>query len=129
MGWIKAIFINVLTFLAVAPFVTFFVVWAISYLVYKSKKKATEMAMDITVFFLIAAVSAMFNEVFNTGVGFWLILLLLLLATGLLGNVQNRVKGRLDFAKLYRVIWRMGFLFLALVYVLLLLIGIIKGLF
>jgi hypothetical protein len=129
MEWIKAFLVNFIAFLAVAPFFSFIALWFISFVIYNNKKKATAIAMDITTFFLIAVVSVMFNEIFNTGLGFWIILLLFLIAAGLVGNAQNRLKGRLDIVKLYKVIWRIGFLILGVLYILFILIGIIKNIF
>lgn len=129
MAWIKSFLINIFSFFAVAPFILFFILWIIFFIVYKQKKKAMEIAMDITAVFLIIAVSSMYNDIFNSKIGFWLIALFYLLAIGLMGSAQNRLKGRLDFAKLYKVVWRVGFLILAFIYVLFVIIGIIKGLF
>lgn len=129
MGWLKAFLVNVFSFLSVAPFVSFFIVWIVVYFVYKQKKKATELAMDVTNVFLIIAVSAMYNEIFNSKLGFWIIALCLLLATGLIGNAQNRLKGRLDFPRIYKIVWRIGFVVLICFYVIFMIVGIIKGLF
>lgn len=129
MGWLKSFLVNMFTFFTVAPFISFFVLWMIFYVVYKQKKKATELAMDVTVVFLIIVVSAMYNEIFNSKLGFWIIALCFLLATGLIGNAQNRLKGRLDFSKIYKIVWRVGFVVLACFYVLFMIVGIIKGLF
>lgn len=129
MGWIKLFFVNIFTFLAVAPFISFFILWLVFFSIYKERKKATTMAMDVTTLFLVISVSAMYNEVFNSGIGFWLIALFFLLATGLTGNAQHRLKGQLDFMKIYKVVWRLGFLLLSLLYIIFAIIGIIKGLF
>lgn len=129
MGWIKLFFVNILTFLAVAPFISFVIFWFVFYYVYKERKKATTMAMDVTTLLLVISVSAMYNEVFNSRVGFWLIALFFLLATGLTGNAQHRLRGQLDFKKIYKLVWRIGFLLLSLLYIIFAIIGIIKGLF
>lgn len=129
MDFLKALLVNIFTFLAIAPFVSFILVWIIFYFIYQEKKKATQIAMDVTVVFLIIVVSAMYNDIFNSRIGFWLIVLCFLLATGFIGNAQNRLKGRLDFPKIYKIVWRVGFIVLACLYVLFMIIGIIKGLF
>lgn len=128
MSWIKAFFINMISFLAVAPFISFVLLWLIFFYVYKERKKATAWAMDITTGLLVISVSAMYNVVFNSKAGFWLIALFFLLATGLMGNAQHRVKGQLDFKRIYKVVWRFGFLILAFFYIIFTIIGIIKGL-
>lgn len=129
MEWLKAFLVNFIAFLAVAPFISFFALWFVSYFIFRNKKKATALAMDITMFFLIAVVSVMFNEIFNSGLGFWLILLFFLIAAGLMGSAQTRLKGRVDAVKIYKVIWRIGFIFLGVLYILFIFIGIIKNIF
>lgn len=125
MGWLKAIIVNILTFLSVAPFISFFLFWFIFYAKDRDKKKATQLAMDVTVIFLIISVSVMFNEIFKVKFGFWLIALFILLGTGFMGNAQHRRYGKLDLVRIYKVVWRISFLILAFFYVLFVIIGII----
>lgn len=125
MGWLKAIIVNILTFLSVAPFISFFLFWFILYAKDRDKKKATQLAMDVTVIFLIISVSVMFNEIFKVKFGFWLIALFILLGTGFMGNAQHRRYGKLDLVRIYKVVWRISFLILAFFYVLFVIIGII----
>jgi hypothetical protein len=58
--------------------------------------------------------------------GIWVLLLIFLVAAGLVGNYQNRLHGAVDFKKLIKIIWRLGFLVLSCVYFLLLIIGIVN---
>lgn len=129
MEWLKTFLVNFISFLTVVPFISFIALWFISYLIFKNKKRSTAIAIDVTMFFLIIVVSVMFNEIFNSGLGFWLILLFFLIAAGLMGSAQTRLKGRLDAGKLYRVIWRIGFVVLGVLYILFIFIGIIKNIF
>ena len=52
--------------------------------------------MDVTTFFLIFSVSALFNLTFDSNFGFYLTLLLILIALGFIGGAQNRLKGKVD---------------------------------
>lgn len=126
LEWLKATLINIYAFLSITPFIPFLGAWFISYFVWKDKKKAIGLAMDITTFFLVGSVSVMLNEVFNITYGFWLILLFLLMGGGLIGNVQNKKYESVDFKRLIKVIWRIAFLLLTVMYILLLISGIIK---
>ncbi|UOK62125.1 DUF3397 family protein [Paenibacillus sp. OVF10] len=47
-------------------------------------------------FFLVFSVSALFNLTFDSNFGFYLTLLLILLALGFIGGAQNRLKGKVD---------------------------------
>lgn len=85
---------------------------------------AIKLAMDVTTVFLILSVSALFNNVFGSKFGFYLILLILLIAVGLIGGAQNRMKGEVDVRRLMRAVWRLTFAGTGLAYVLLFLISI-----
>jgi hypothetical protein len=50
--------------------------------------------MDVTMLFLIGSVSVIWNHLFQAKFGFWLIILVLLIAFGLIGGYQNQTKGK-----------------------------------
>ncbi|MBP1156291.1 hypothetical protein ACVLD2_003002 [Paenibacillus sp. PvR052] len=113
--------------IAFVPFVAFMIIWLIGYYSYgRDKRKATHLSMDITTLFLIGSVAYMSRNLFGSGMLLWTIVLLFLIAAGLLGNLQNRIKGRIDVVKIVRTLGRLGFLLLGACYVLLLFIGIGK---
>jgi len=127
MGRLLDVLVNVYALLGTVPFLLFPLAGLSVYLAVRDRKKAVRFAADFTMFFLIGSVSVAYDELFRTSIkGFWLVLLLLLVLTGFLGNLQNRMRGRLDPDRLFKAVWRIGFLLLSVVYVLLLLIGIIK---
>jgi len=115
--------------LAVVPFVPFIIVWAIVYYRRKDKRQATLMSMDVTTALLIAVVASMFNNVFSSKFGFYGILLFFLIAGGLMGNLQYRVRGKLNVAKIFRSLWRISFFAMSLLYVVFLFVGIGKNIF
>ncbi|WP_334071915.1 MULTISPECIES: DUF3397 domain-containing protein [Paenibacillus] len=110
--------------LSVMPFIPFLLVYFIANYMKKDKKAAIKLAMDVTTVFLILSVSALFNNVFGSKFGFYLILLILLIAVGLIGGAQNRMKGKVDVRRLLRAVWRLTFAGTGLAYVLLFLISI-----
>lgn len=114
--------------LALIPFLTFIVIWFLIYLFLKDKKSSTRLSMDFTTLFLIGSVSALWNKVFQTSFGFWLIVLVLLIVYGLIGGYQTKEKGRTDLLKLSRMVWRLSFLGLSALYILLLFLLIGKQL-
>lgn len=116
--------------LALLPFVSFFLFWAIAYAVKKERKKATQIAMDVTTLLLVGIVSSGIDNVFPNFIGgIWIVILIFLLMAGLIGNAQNRIHGQVDVRRLLRAVWRIGFFTLAVAYILLVLIGIIKYFF
>lgn len=120
--------LNVYALFAVLPFVTFIIIWFIANKVWRDARKATLLAGDITTVFLIAAVAVELDILFpNWFGGIWLIFMLLLIAVGLLGGAQHRLKGKVNIRKLVRIIWRLSFLLLSFAYILFAIILIIKG--
>ncbi|MDT3426516.1 hypothetical protein J2Z22_002042 [Paenibacillus forsythiae] len=122
MEWLR----NSLIVLSVLPVLPFLLVYYISVAMGRGKKPALQLAMDVTTVFLLFSVSALFNNIFHSGFGFYLILLLVLIAAGLIGGAQNRLKGKVDGKRLLRVVWRLGFLVMGAGYVLFMVIGMIK---
>ncbi|PZE22664.1 DUF3397 domain-containing protein [Paenibacillus xerothermodurans] len=118
---------TVYTFLALVPFVAFFAAWGITYWFTRNKRKATHAAIDVTTLFLIGSVSVITRELFGTSFGLWAVVLLFLIAGGLLGNLQNRIKGKINLLKIVRTLSRLGFVVLSACYLVLICIGIGKN--
>ncbi len=112
--------------LSVIPVVPFFIVYYIGLGLKREKKKTFLLAMDVTTLFLLLSVSALFNNIFQSGFGFYLILLIVLISAGLIGGAQNRLKGKVDWKRLLRAVWRLSFLFMSIGYLLFMVVGLIK---
>jgi len=122
--------VNFYAVLATISFLSFPLFWFIVYFVYKDKKKATRVAMDITTFLLVGSVSVMYDHLFSPSFsGFWIIMLCFLIGAGLIGNKQNREYGQIDVKRIIKVIWRLGFLVLSFFYFVFLLVGLVKSIF
>lgn len=80
--------------------------------------------MDITSVLLIGSVSIMLHEIFRSWFVFWLLMLLFLIAAGLIGRQQNVLHGSIDVAKILKILSRIGFLVLSLIYIVLVIISI-----
>ncbi|WP_027091091.1 DUF3397 domain-containing protein [Cohnella thermotolerans] len=114
--------------LAVVPIIPFLLVFAVVNLRSGDRKRAIKLSMDITTVFLIGCVSSLLNRM-GTSFGPYIILLFMLIAGGLIGGAQNRLRGRVDTAKLIRAIWRLSFLVMSVLYVLLMLVELAKRVF
>lgn len=112
--------------LSLIPIIPFLMVYFIGRGLKKDKKKTFMLAMDVTTFFLLLSVSALFNNLFDNGFGFYLILLIVLISTGLIGGAQNRLKGKVDGKRLFRAVWRLSFFFMSVGYLLFMFVGLIK---
>ncbi|MHA6530306.1 DUF3397 domain-containing protein [Paenibacillus sp. BAC0078] len=117
---------NSFTLLSVIPVIPFLIVYFIGIGLKQEKKKTFLLAMDVTTLFLFLSVSALFNNIFKSGFGFYLILLIVLICAGLIGGAQNRLKGKVDGKRLLRAVWRLSFLFMGIGYVLFMAVGLIK---
>jgi len=82
--------------------------------------------MDVTTLFLVIVVATMYNTIFGGSFGFYLIVLVLLIAGGLLGGAQNRKRGKIDALKLVKTIWRLTFFVMAFFYIIFLITGVIR---
>lgn len=116
---------NTFIVLAILPIIPFFLVYYIHYFLKRDKKAALLLAMDVTTLFLILAAAALFNIVFKSGFGLYLIVLILLIAGGLIGGAQNRLKGKVDIKRLLRAVWRLAFAGTGVAYILLFLVSFI----
>ncbi|MNN38547.1 hypothetical protein D3C81_1525520 [compost metagenome] len=112
-------------FFSVVPIVPFLLVYMIHYLWNgkRNRRKSLLLAVDVTTVFLILSVSALFNQIFASGFGFYLIMLLLLIIGGLIGGAQNRMKGQVDVKRLVRAVWRLAFLGAGFAYIVFVIIG------
>ncbi|NGZ73866.1 DUF3397 domain-containing protein [Saccharibacillus alkalitolerans] len=110
---------GVLITLCVLPFLPFLLIYAVGALRREPKGLSFRRAMDFTTPFLVFSVSALYNYVFGSSFGFYLLLLALLILAGLLGSAQNRKRGRIDPVRLFKGFWRISFLLLAPCYLLL----------
>lgn len=117
---------NSFTLLSVIPVIPFLIVYFTGIILKQEKRKTFLVAMDVTTLFLLLSVSALFNNIFKSGFGFYLILLIVLICAGLIGGAQNRLKGKVDGKRLLRAVWRLSFLFMSIGYVLFMVVGLIK---
>ncbi len=114
----------------IIPFVTFIILRVVLSRLMEDKKRAKDITIDVTTALLIFSVSAMFNVIFEPGIsGIWILLLAFLIAFGLAGGAQTRQQGQVDLAKTFRIIWRVGFLVLSLLYVIFFFVGIGQSMF
>jgi len=105
--------------LAGLPFIPFAMVYIIAVLRGMDKKRAIRLSMDVTTLFLIGIVSALLSTYSGSSFGFFFIALVMLIGAGLIGNAQNRLRGKIDPAKILRAVWRLAFFAMAVLYVLL----------
>jgi hypothetical protein len=129
MQGIWAGFTDLLSTLVVLPFIPFVLIWMIALVRFKERKRAIRTAMDGTTALLIISVAVMYNNIFSSSFGFFWILLYFLLGAGLLGNLQKRIRGKLNPTKILRSLWRIGFVIMSLLYILFLIVGITQQLF
>jgi len=117
---------NSIIALSIIPIFPFLLIYLISTFLKKDKKKSFLVAMDVTTLFLLLSVSALFNNIFQSTFGFYLILLSVLIAAGLIGGAQNRLKGQVDGKRLLRAVWSLSFLFMSVGYLVFMFVGLIK---
>ncbi|MBH5316915.1 DUF3397 family protein [Paenibacillus sp. GSMTC-2017] len=118
MGALWNSFEKLYTVLAVIPLLPFAIV-LFGYGAYiQNRKKALLMAMDVSNIFFVLCVAGLFNILFDNRFGLYGILLFMLLGGGLLGNAQFRKRGSVDVKKIFRMIWRLSFFAMSVLYLL-----------
>ncbi|WP_098742736.1 DUF3397 domain-containing protein [Paenibacillus sp. EZ-K15] len=122
MGFLQGLFQTLSSF----PFIPFLLVYFVVLQRNKNRKQALELAMDVTTFFMLFSVSALFNNTFQSKFGFYLILLMLLVAAGLIGSAQNRWKGKVNGKRLLRAVWRLGFVSMSFGYIIFTFFGVLS---
>lgn len=126
MTWFWDILRYTLTTLATFPIIPFLITFFAYGIVQPERKKAIRLAMDVTTAFLVMNISALFNHVFNSSFGLFLILIVMLISAGLLGNAQYRKNGQLLWKKVLRIIWRLTFFVSVLLHLIFMLIVLIN---
>jgi hypothetical protein len=116
---------NIYKALAYIPHLTFIVIWFLIYFIKRDKKKSTRLAIDITTVLLLGTVAMQMHKIFNSWFGFWFMVLIILLVTGLIGRQQNDLRGVVHFPRILKILSRIGFVVLSFFYVVLLLISLL----
>ncbi|MCF6093576.1 DUF3397 domain-containing protein [Microaerobacter geothermalis] len=109
---------NMYAILATIPFLSYPLIYYLTFWRSRDKKKSHAWAINLTTVFLASADGAMFRILQWKGFVWWFILLTLV--SGLvLGFLQYRLKGNLYLPRLAKGIWRVMFVFLSILYLIL----------
>ncbi|MFC5467151.1 DUF3397 domain-containing protein [Cohnella suwonensis] len=124
MGAIWHALVQSYAFIATVPVIPFLLVYFVGARG-GDRKAAVRLAMDVTTIFLIGFVAGALNTRLHSNFSLYFILLVMLVGGGLIGNAQNRLRGKVDAGKLFRAVWRLSFFCLVPVYLLLMLLEIV----
>lgn len=125
MSWIWNVLTGTYKIMAAMPFIPFLIVYYVGVMRGRQKKDAIRLAMDVTTIFLIGIVSALLSTRTGSSLGFFVILLVMLVGAGLIGNAQTRVRGAIDPRRIFRAVWRLSFFAMAVLYLLLMTLQLI----
>lgn len=117
--------VNVLSLFVIYPVVVFLVVFLLCKLVLHKRKKSIGIASDISTFFLYFSISNLFSFLFLKEVGWYLVILSIVLAT-VITYLEWRSKKEIEIMPILRRIWRLLFLLFCCLYAMLWLIGVIQ---
>ncbi|MCM3632251.1 MULTISPECIES: DUF3397 domain-containing protein [Paenibacillus] len=110
---------DIISAIATIPILPFIIVFIGYEIFIKDRKRAIRMAMDVSTIFFILNVGALFNQLFHIGFGIYGILLVMIIGAGLLGNIHYRKSGNIPWKRIVRVIWRVTFFIMVLLYLIL----------
>lgn len=119
MGILSSIYGIIVIF----PLIGYLIAFVVLKLVLKNHRKAVLLAIDITTLIMIFSVHHLVKVIFNQSF-FWLIVIIMLFFAAILVLYVYKTKGEIEYEKIFKSIWRMYFLILLVMYVLLMLIGI-----
>lgn len=112
------LFAGMMTIPVFIPFAAFAGIYFILIWKQKSRKDALTSAVNVTTFFLIAAVTIMHGLLREekSMAAIWWVLLFFLLTGGGVSFLQYKVKGKINPEKLIRAVWRLAFVFFTIAY-------------
>lgn len=118
METIAHLFAGMMTIPVFIPFAAFAVIYFLFIWKQKSRKDALTVAVNVTTFFLIAAVTIMhgFIREEKSTAAIWWVLLFFVLTGGGVSFLQYKIKGKIDPEKLIRAVWRLAFVFFTIAY-------------
>ncbi len=109
--------------LAAMPPVGYLITYGLVYIVTKNRPLAHLRALDVTTLLLLSAVSVLWYNV--TGGQGWVVVLSLFIFLGTcLALLQWWIRGHFHLRRWLRALWRLGFLLLSVLYVMLFVYGI-----
>ncbi|WP_411747822.1 DUF3397 domain-containing protein [Psychrobacillus psychrotolerans] len=117
--------VNVLSIFVIYPVVVFLLVFIICKFVLHKRKKSIGIASDVSTFFLYFSTANLFSFLFSKGIGWYLIIFSIILAT-IMTCLDWRSKKEIEIIPLLRKIWRILFLLLCCFYAFLWLFGVIQ---
>ncbi|EDL64750.1 DUF3397 domain-containing protein [Bacillus sp. SG-1] len=116
ISWVAAAF-------TLVPFLGYFAAFIVMKQISGNHRKAVNAAVDITTFLLFFSVHFIIVAIWDRSL-LWLLTLVLLIGTGLLSVIHWKVKEEIEFRKVLKGGWRLGFLLFSTAYVVLLFYGI-----
>ncbi|WP_071459348.1 DUF3397 domain-containing protein [Bacillus massilinigeriensis] len=90
-------------------------------------KKSVKLAVDVTTLFFLLAVHYLILTIWGKSF-FWLLLLLLLVIGAAIAFSSWKHRQEIDYIRVFKGVWRSSFLFFALLYLILVAIGLLNRL-
>ncbi|MFV9510000.1 DUF3397 family protein [Tepidibacillus sp. LV47] len=120
-------FIKTYALIATIPFISFFLIYYLLLFAGKKKRTAREFAIHFTTFLLYGAVSAEINSILHSKLGFLWSFLWILLIFFIIGYLQKKVRGVLNYKKIITSTSKLSFISLSFFYFLFFLVGLFQG--
>lgn len=118
-------FVSVFIFL---PILLFIILVAILLFANKKRHRAFQIAADITTLFFIFSVYFLVLTIWSVSI-FLLLILSMILFLLVFASIYLRVKGKIDYIKVFRGFWRLMFIIFFLLYISLMGYGILSSAF
>ncbi|WP_042356347.1 DUF3397 domain-containing protein [Bacillus rubiinfantis] len=115
---------NVITLFLVLPLLGFFLLFFITKLVSKNQRKSVHIALDYSTILFIISVYFLIKIIWERSF-LGVIFLIMIVFAIILVFAHWKIKGEIDYRKLFKGFWRINFLFFCISYICLMLYGLI----
>ncbi|MEH7177282.1 DUF3397 domain-containing protein [Neobacillus vireti] len=117
---------SIITIFLTIPLLGFLIIYIIYKLITKNTKKSFHKALDYSTVLFIFAVHFLLITIWEKSF-FWLIFLVLIIIAMVFVLINWKVKGEIEFTKVFKGFWRFNFLVFFLTYISLMIFGILRS--
>jgi hypothetical protein len=121
---VSAIFSAIITIFFTVPLLGFIIIFFLYKMITKNSRKSFHKALDYSTILFITAVHFLIITIWESSF-FWLIFIVLILFAMIFVIVHWKIKGEIDYTKVFKGYWRFNFLFFFIVYISLTVFGLL----
>lgn len=122
----SALLSNIAAAFITLPLLGYITIFVITKQAFKQHRRAVKMAIDGSALLFVISVYYLILVIWDKSL-LWLILVMLILIGAAVSVAHWKVRGEIDFPKIFRAFWRLTFLVFSFAYLSLLIVGLLKS--